>query len=270
MSTRVAEGTATHRSLHAAHRHAAWFHELDAWTEYWDVYHPETRGRYYFGDEGGEPGLLRLLLPRDGRPPAFRAWVRMAWGTAGREQFAELVRRPPIADAVLEVDDLVDRIFRAHFGDAEDPTVRDDYFAAMFAFAADTLPHAYERDAKIAADDPRKSTAGRHTLDGDLMWFAWALHTEAAHEIAGADPRRALMLAGVALGCSVDFAWRGHRRTRSCYRRDDATATHLHASARRWALDFAAARGEVHALYRIREMGDSGAAAGCSNAGSAV
>ena len=26
---------------HALQRHVAWFHELDAWTEYWVVYHPE-------------------------------------------------------------------------------------------------------------------------------------------------------------------------------------------------------------------------------------
>jgi hypothetical protein len=43
-------------------RHVGFFHELDAWTEYWDIYHPETRGRFYFGD-GSEPGLLTRLLP---------------------------------------------------------------------------------------------------------------------------------------------------------------------------------------------------------------
>ena len=260
MSTCVAEGTTLDRSLHAALRHAAFFHELDAWTEYWDVYHPETRGRFYFGDDHDERGLLRELLPRDGRPPAFVAWVRMAWGTNDAATFAELVRRPAIADAVLEVDALVDRIFRDHFGDAHDPAVRDDYLAAMHAFAADTLPRAHERDARIAPDDPRKPTAGRHTLDGDLMWFAWALHTEAAHAIVGEDEqhaRRASTLAGVALGCPINFLVRGHRRTRTRYCNDDATLATLRTAARAWALDFTAARLEVHALYRIREIGDA-------------
>src|SRR5580698_3567986 len=50
-------------------RYAAWFHELDAWTEYWDLYHPETRGRYYFGDGEVEAGLLTPLLPRTSYPP---------------------------------------------------------------------------------------------------------------------------------------------------------------------------------------------------------
>jgi len=40
----------------------AYFKELDAWTEYWDIYHPETGGRYYFGD-GEQPGLLAAFRP---------------------------------------------------------------------------------------------------------------------------------------------------------------------------------------------------------------
>lgn len=261
MTIGIAEGTAARRSLHdhAARRWAAWFHELDAWTEYWDVYHPETRGRYYFGDDAGEPGLLTQLLPRATRPAAFTAWARMVWGTGSADAFVQSVRRPPVAAAVLEVDALVGRLFARHFGDARDPEVLNDYLEAVFRFAADTLPYASERDARIAADDPRKATAGRHTLDGDLMWFAWALHIEAAFEIARADDqhaRRCLMLAGVATGCPTNFAWRGHRRTRSEYRHDAATVALLRTRGLRWAVDFTAARKEVHALFRIREYGD--------------
>ena len=32
----------------AEQRYVAWFHALDAWTEYWDVYHPENRGQILF------------------------------------------------------------------------------------------------------------------------------------------------------------------------------------------------------------------------------
>src|SRR6266480_1862152 len=59
-------------------RYVAWFHELDAWTEYWDIYHPETRGHFYFGDGESELGLLTRFLPRDYRPPAFVAWTRLS------------------------------------------------------------------------------------------------------------------------------------------------------------------------------------------------
>lgn len=242
----------------ARQRHVAWFHELDAWTEYWDVYHPETQGRYYFGNDGAEPGLLTRFLPRRGPTPAFTAWTRMALQQGCAEDFAAIVRQAAVAQAVVEVDALVARLFARHFGNADDTQVRADYLAAMFAFATDTLPPATERDSRIADDDPRKATAGRHTLDGDMMWFAWALHTEAAFAVLGPDaghPRRALMLAGIASACPANFAWRGHRRTRPGYAADEQTHRHLHALGLRWACDFAAARDEIHALFRIREWG---------------
>jgi hypothetical protein len=242
----------------ADQRYVAWFHELDAWTEYWDVYHPETQGRFYFGDGQGEPGLLRRFLPREGYPPVFTAWKRLALSSGSAADFTREACASEVAAAVMEVDALVARLFAAHFGDAAQPQVQEDYLEAIFRFAIDALPAASERDARIPDDDPRKPTAGRHTLEGDLMWFAWALQLEAAQAVAGADaghPRRALLLAGVATGCAADFAWRGHRRTRREYARDDRTARLLRERGRRWASDLEAAAAEVHALYRIREWG---------------
>lgn len=71
----------------------------------------------------------------------------------------------------------------------------------------------------------------------------------------GARARRALHLAGVALGSSANFAWRGNRRTRGEYRADEPSARLLKERGLRWARDFESAAGEVHALYRIREWG---------------
>jgi hypothetical protein len=171
--------------------------------------------------------------------------------------FAETVRAAPTASAVLEVDALLDRLFAKHFGDASDLAVRADYLEGVFRFAIDSLPPADERYARIADTDPRKRTAGRHTLDGDIMWFACGLHTEAA-ELLDADSghaRRALTLAGVATGCPANYAWKGHRRTRPEYDADDATAGVLRSRGMAWADDFKAAAEEVHALFRIREWG---------------
>lgn len=246
-------------------RYCAWFHELDAWTEYWDVYHPETNGRFYFGDGHSEPGLLTRFLPRDGRPPPFVAWTRLALSpassaAAAQREFAQQVRAPHVSEGVMEVDHLVGTLFRKHFGDAKDPNVQSDYLEATFRFGIDSLPPAIERDARIADDDPRKSTAGRHTLDGDLMWFAWALHLEAGHLIAGHDvdhQRRALQLAAIAMGCPANFAWRGHRRTRPEYHADPETAGLLRQRAMAWINDFDAAAAEIHALFRIREWGSA-------------
>jgi hypothetical protein len=240
-------------------RYCAWFHELDAWTEYWDVYHPETRGRYYFGDGQSESGLLTRFLPREQRPAAFTAWTRMALLQDTAARFVAEVRVPEVASAVIEVDDLTARLFTKHFGNAADAQVQADYLDAMFRLATDALPPAIERDARILDGDPRKSTAGRHAIEGDIMWFAWALQLEAANAIAGEDeghPRRALLLAGVASGCPASFAWHGHRRTRPEYMPGDGTARVLRDRGLRWASDFEAAAREVHALYRIREWGN--------------
>jgi hypothetical protein len=246
----------------ADERYQGWFHSLDAWTEYWDIFHPESRGRYYFGDDATEPGLLRQFLPRDDYPLAFMAWNAMTLGYTDREPFVAEVRRPDVAEAVMEVDGLLGRLFDDYFGDAADPVVQSDYLEATFRFAIDTLPPARERDAKVPADDPRKKTAGRHRLEGDLMWFIWALQIEAAHAIAGShDPgyaRRRLHLTGVAVGCPADFAWRGHRRTRPEYSPSAETVALLRERSATWLNDLQAAANEIHALYRFREWGHDG------------
>jgi hypothetical protein len=235
-------------------RYVAWFHELDAWTEYWDVYHPESRGRYYFGDGASEPGLLTRILPNpQQRPPLYLSWRRHALSPGNEQEFAAQARA--VAAEVLEVDGLVARLFDKHFGDAADAAVQDDYLEAMFRFAVDSLPPSDERRARLPDDDARRRTAGRHTLDDDLMWFGWALHLEAAEAVAGPHPRRALQLAGVVSGCAANFAWRGHRRTRPEFRADEATRRLLRDRGLGWARDFPAAAAEIHALFRIREWG---------------
>lgn len=239
-------------------RYVAWFRELDAWTEYWDVYHPESKGRYYFGDGVSERGLLTPLLPNKVRPPVFTAWSRMALGSGAADAFTRELDVPEVASAALEIDEFVGRLFAEHFGDAGDLAIQRDYLEAIFRFATDTLPPAVEREARIDPDDPRKATAGRHTLDSDIMWFAWAFQLEAAHALQRNQPlqtRHALLMAGVATGCAANFAWRGHRRTRSEYRPDAATHALLQERGLLWASDFQAAAQEVHALYRIREWG---------------
>ena len=205
-------------------RYVAWFHALDAWTEYWDLFHPESRGRYYFGDDAGESGLLGYLVPRGPDAPLpFTTWMQLALARDldvpdRLDAFRRAVRAPEVAAAVGEIDDLVCGLFAEHFGDASDPAVCADYLEAMSRFARDVLPPATARWALVPDDDPRKRTAGRHTLDGDMMWFIWALEIEAAHENDPSNEREALhalLLAGTATGCAIDYTWRGHRRTRA-------------------------------------------------------
>ena len=65
---RESSGAAAMTGPDPASRYAAWFHDLDAWTEYWDIYHPESKGRYYFGNGRDEQGLLPAYMPRHSWP----------------------------------------------------------------------------------------------------------------------------------------------------------------------------------------------------------
>ena len=244
-------------------RYAAYFHALDAWTEYWDIYHPESRGRYYFGD-GEVEGLLAHLIPQRHTPPVFDAWKRRALGQDGDHTFEQHAMAPAVVDAAVELDDLVERLFAEHFGPAGGDVIRRDYLAALHTFAIDALPPATERLGRIPDGDPRRRTAGRHTIDADMMWFVWAMqleiaelaHGESARPRGGA--RRALLMAAIAAACPAQFVALGHRRTRPEYACDQATFDLLRSRAMVWSRSFSAATDEVHALYRIREWGHAG------------
>jgi hypothetical protein len=229
--------------------YAAYFFDLDAWTEYWDVYRPETRGRYHFGD-GSEPGYLSALMPDPGRSraPVFDAWKALALASFDEpppDSGEFRARAAEAAEAALALDELVCRLLHEHFGAEVDV---DAYFDAIERFATDTLPPIPERTALLAPDDVRRPSSGTHMLAGDIMWFAWALQLECAQLAAGPSPDRALLMAGVALGCALDYAHTGRCRTRAAYQSADVVWTR----ARGWARDFDAAARELRELFYIR------------------
>jgi hypothetical protein len=246
-------------------RYGAYFFELDAWSEYWDLYHPETGGRYHFGD-GSSPGCLSVFLPdpERGRSPVFDAWKAYAYASRDaddekpRRLFEEQARRPEVAAAVIEVDDLVRSIFVDHFGDA---AAAEAYFDAIERFALDRLPPCPERAARLAPDDPRSPFAGTHRMAGDIMWFAWATELECA-QVAGvtdaeAEAIRTLLLAGVAVGCSIDYRFTGRCRTPRAYDApDDIARARILRRGFECSGDFAAAAAEVRDLFFVRRYGD--------------
>ncbi len=238
-------------------QYAAYCRELDAWTEYWDIYHPETHGRYYFGS-AGHPGYLNQFLsnPMTGhRSPVFESWKAMVLWSGDEARFHEAMQPPEVVEAVLAVDDLVRRIARDHFGDDHLA-----YLDAMERFGRDTLPPSPERFALIPEDDGRKSTSLHHTIEGDIMWFGWAIHLECAQRLGPPDPIRALLMAGVALGVSFDYAYRRGYRTRVEYQSKDQEAwRRIWERALGCVSDFDAGAREVRQLFLIREYGDESA-----------
>jgi hypothetical protein len=250
----------------AGTEYTAYFFELDAWSEYWDIYKPETRGLYHFGD-GSTPGYLSAFLPGPGRPraPVFDAWKAYALSSriperdpAARLHFEELARQPEVTEAVLAVDLLVTGLLVEHFGDGNGGFDRDAYFDALERFALDTLPGCPERYALIPDDDGRKASSPTHQIAGDVMWFAWATHLECT-ELVSEEPSsaRALLMAGIAFGCSMDYAFRGRGRTRAEYRsRDGAAWARIWERGRETAGDFERAAADVRELFFIRTYDD--------------
>lgn len=253
----------------AGRAYADFLFELDAWSEYWDLYHPETKGRFHFGD-GTEPGYLGAFLPTPGGPrsPTFDAWKRMAltppheaWAPALRGTFEERAREPSVAAAAMAVDELVRGLVREHFAGPGGELDGEAYLDAMERFAHDTLPACPERTAALAPDDSRVPFSDSHRMAGDIMWFGWAIHLECAQLVAPPSDQeraeRALCMAGIALGSSMDFAFSGRCRTRAEYESADTAAwRRIWERARECAADFDRAAAEVRQLFFIRAYGD--------------
>lgn len=248
--------------------YARYFFELDAWSEYWDIYHPETHGRYYFGD-GEQLGYLSSFLPSPTKPrnPAFDSWKRMvlSWGgtaDAGLLQtFRSQVHQPKVEDAVIAVDELVCRLVREHFSTSTGSIDALAYLDAMERFGRDSLPESPDRFERIPNHDARKSTSLHHTIEGHIMWFAWAMHLECVEMVAGRQSPNAelwpLLMAGIALGTSFDFAFRKRCRTRSEYLAgDSAASSRIWSRALELANDFDKGVREMKCLFRIREYGE--------------
>jgi hypothetical protein len=245
--------------------YAACFAELDAWTEYWDTDRPETRGRFYFGDDQGTAGHLSAFLPSPSgrRPPFFERWkgyatfARSASAEDARRRFRAEMERPAVADAIVAMDRLVCDLVLRHFGD---PIDVEAWLDAMERFATDTLPEDPDRFARVPAWDLRKAGSRYHTMGSEVMWFAWAAHVHASQWLSGSGDRmrpvRAILLAGVCVGVAFDFVFRGRSHSHPRYRPDDATRAELRRLGRALAGDFDAAVEEAQDLYRVHAWPD--------------
>lgn len=250
-------------------RYAKYAWDLDSWTEYWDIYRPETKGCYYFGSADCA-GYLNQFLPNPvtgRRSPVFDVWKALIFSSgdasmaAFEEQFYARIRQPEVKEAVLAVDELVRRLLRNHFTDETGKVDIYAYLDCMERFGKDTLPECRERFERIADDDARKPTSLHHTIEGDVMWFAWALHLECAQSVAAPDAEatavRAILLAGIAQGCAFDYAFRRGYRTRKEYRAADSTSrASIWSRSLLCAGDFSLGARELRELFRIRTYGD--------------
>ena len=227
---------------------AAFFRDLDSFTEYWDVYRPETNGRFM-------NAVTQQIFPNVLAPWRDYALATGPEKATRREALLAVLRQPPVSDAVMLIDDLQAQLITTHFGQQPTPDP-DSVLEAQLAFGKDTLPLDPDRDSRVQAGDPRKPFAKFHRMDGAIMWFNWAAHVESAALLDGETgpgmAARTLLLAGICGGSSMDFTFRDNRLpTRPEYVRDDATERLIRTKTQQLSADWTAAVAELHDLWRI-------------------
>jgi hypothetical protein len=253
----VDEGTPKARG----ERYAAYFRDLDAVTEYFDVYgRPPADNlmpfvfKYYGGDD--VPGRRKALniwrsyavIPDDDPAKAIE-----------KQALEQELAQPDVASAVKTVDAALLGNARTHWSVAGSVD-RDVMFDAFLRFGADRLPEDNDRLTRIQnlndPTDPRLNTALLHRMDGQIMWMNWMGHVECAVTLFGIqDPDHGLRtawLSALCLGYSADCVFRSRGQTRPEYYQPDG-------EDRMWrksvliANDFDKARAEAYALARLRE-----------------
>jgi hypothetical protein len=232
-------------------RYSRFFSDLDSYTEYWDLYRPELRGKYmrYVGVVFN--GVLREWFEYAVKEKTAAA--QQLWAT-----LTQHVAAAPTAEALRELDDLQRRLLEQHFPAADGRIDSESYLKAVEAFARDVLPPDADRLSRTPEDDSRHDYAGRHRMDGPSMWFSWAGVADCVTLLpaeATPAPHHALLVGAAAFGSAMDFTFRGQAgvrgKTRPEYRPDEATATRLRNDVRVWIQTQEAARAQATELYRI-------------------
>ncbi|MDZ4859566.1 MAG: hypothetical protein SGI88_11345 [Candidatus Hydrogenedentes bacterium] len=224
------------------------FVDLDAHTEYWDVYKPELAARYMDDVQVLFPGAVKLW---------FNA-VRVEGTDEATVRFAELgteLEKGTTRAALMDLDALLRDLLYRHFPAPNEPEIDTaNYLMVVEAFARDQFPDDTDRLNRLELDDPRRPEASRHRMNGTSMWFAWAAMIDCmalADGNEGLTPWRSVQLASCAFGSAMDFTFRTRGQTRPEYTADDATVALLRQQVGVWVNDVDEARRQVRDLYRV-------------------
>jgi hypothetical protein len=233
-------------------KYAAFFRDLDSYTEYWDLYRPETNGRYMDAAIATFGAPLQswtayALKENSAQAPALLAKLKAALAVAENAQ------------ALRTIDELLLMLLQRHFpGPAEGQIEAGAYVNAVEGFARDVLPPDPDRLARTPSDDSRYAYAGRHRMDGAVMWFNWAGVLDCVDLLDGDaafTPHRTVQIAAAAFGSAMDYAFRGQvgfrGKTRPEYKPDEPTVVLLRSQVKSWIADGTLARGQARELFRI-------------------
>jgi hypothetical protein len=234
------------KSTGDAEHYAAYFRDLDSYTQYSEYYRPELKGFYM-------NLVINVLFP--GPIAAWETFANKEMTSEGPAALGTLqnsIAEPDATDALKEIDGLLRTLLETHFpGSGPNAPDIDAYIAAVEAFARDELPIDQDRLNRVGGGGDDVS---HHRMDDPSMWFKWAAAVDCASMLdseGGVTPARALYLGAAAFGSAMDCTFRSRGRTRPEYHADAATETLLREQVQAWVRDGDMARAQVRELYRV-------------------
>jgi hypothetical protein len=180
-------------------RYAAFFRDLDSYTQYWEYYRPELNGHFM-------NLAINVLFP--GPIDAWESFARdenTAQGPASLQRLKNAITDPDAADALRQIDTLLRQLLETHFpGHGSDALDIDAYVEAVEAFARDRLPVDDDRLRRVGGGGDDVS---HHRMDDPSMWFKWAAGADCAAMLegeAGLTLVRAVYIGAAAFGSAMD------------------------------------------------------------------
>lgn len=235
-------------------RYSSYFRDLDAVTEYFDVYgHPATdnlmpKVSKYFGAGRALSLWGDYAVIPDDDPTKAQA----------KQALEQELADAGVASAIRDVDAVLVGLARTHWS-TQNALDREMMLEAFLRFGADRLPDDTDRLNRIRAlnnpQDFRLTYAQYHRMDSLVMWMNWMGHVECAVLLDGPQHAdhglRTQFMAALGLGYSADCVFRQRGQTRPEYYQADG-------EGRMWRKsllltnDFDKARAEAHALAQLR------------------
>lgn len=232
------------------------FVDLDAHTEYYDVY-DVSPDRKYMNAINQYMGFI------------FTDWMEYATlenEPEGREALNRLKQRllnNTTRDNLILTNTLLKSLIEKHFHDATGKIDIESYFDAIERFSLDIYPEDIDRFNRIKTPgDRRKDYSKYHRMDGEQLWFIWAGQNEWSSLIDNNTSEfgdvRKLQLAGAIFGVCIDYTFRDDRSPKAKkvpavknYKKDERTLSLLRKRAVGWYSDFNSAVKEIHEIVQI-------------------
>lgn len=233
--------------------YADFFRDLDAHTEYWREYMPDSNGRW-----------MKSAVNVMGTMDLWGEYAQFSYLEDGDDYFEDLVEyvsnNSQLKDDIRVVDELLVGLARKHF--SIDGVFDGFAFIDAFEhFGLGSLPQDPNRDEIHIVGNHPEGEAIEHRMDSTSMWFFWAMQVELSFLIATDTDEdheiRTHYIAALCTGAPMDFVFRNdsareeqNRKTKPSYTATEGTRKRIRSKSKRIRNDWSKAIKELHTLFQ--------------------